>query len=276
MRVLVTGGAGYVGSVSVERLVEAGHDVTVLDDLSTGHRTAAIDGARLVGRLVRGRSAVCAAARGVGDRGGPPLRGPLAGRPNRSPTRRSTTATTWPAGSPCSRRSGPPASAGSSSRRRRRSTASRRRPRSARMSRSRRSTRTARRSGPSRAPCGWYGPAYGLRSVSLRYFNVAGASERNGERHDPETHLIPNVLDAVESGRPLTIFGTDYPTPDGTNIRDYIHVADLADAHLAALEATDAGRPADGRPRRARRRRRAVAPSPSTSAARPASRSARW
>ncbi len=71
----------------------------------------------------------------------------------------------------------------------------------------------------------WYGAAYGLRSVALRYFNVAGASERNGEQHDPETHLIPNVLAAAEGGRPLTMFGTDYPTPDGTNVRDYIHVA---------------------------------------------------
>ena len=68
-----------------------------------------------------------------------------------------------------------------------------------------------------------------------------GHREANGERHDPETHLIPNVLAAVESGQPLTLFGNDYPTPDGTPIRDYIHVMDLADAHLAALEATAPG-----------------------------------
>jgi len=84
----------------------------------------------------------------------------------------------------------------------------------------------------------WYGSAYGLRSICLRYFNVAGASERNGERHDPETHLIPLVLAAAESGSPVTVYGSDYPTPDGTCIRDYVHVEDLADAHLAALEAT--------------------------------------
>ena len=83
----------------------------------------------------------------------------------------------------------------------------------------------------------WYG-VYGLRSVALRYFNVAGASERNGEQHDPETHLIPNLLRAAASGAPVTLFGDDYPTPDGTPIRDYIHVLDLADAHLAALELT--------------------------------------
>ena len=85
---------------------------------------------------------------------------------------------------------------------------------------------------------GWYGAAYGLRSVSLRYFNVAGATERLGEVHRPETHLVPNTLIAAEGGAPLTLFGEDYPTPDGTPVRDYIHVADLADAHLAALEST--------------------------------------
>jgi len=84
----------------------------------------------------------------------------------------------------------------------------------------------------------WYGGAYGLRSVILRYFNVAGATVRLGEVHRPETHLIPNVLRAAEGGPRLTLFGEDYPTPDGTPIRDYIHVADLADAHVAALEAT--------------------------------------
>jgi UDP-glucose 4-epimerase len=83
----------------------------------------------------------------------------------------------------------------------------------------------------------WYG-AYGLRSVSLRYFNVAGASERFGERHDPETHLIPAVLAAARGGTEVTVFGTDYDTPDGTAVRDYIHVLDLADAHMAALELT--------------------------------------
>jgi UDP-glucose 4-epimerase len=86
---------------------------------------------------------------------------------------------------------------------------------------------------------GWYAAAYGLRSVSLRYFNVAGATERLGEVHSPETHLIPTILRAAEGRIDLTIFGHDYPTRDGTNIRDYIDVSDLADAHLLALEATD-------------------------------------
>ncbi len=94
---------------------------------------------------------------------------------------------------------------------------------------------------------GWYGRAYGLRSVSLRYFNVAGATATLGEVHRPETHLIPNVLAAAEGTADLTIFGDDYPTPDGTCLRDYIHVADLADAHLRAIEATARGDATDRR-----------------------------
>jgi UDP-arabinose 4-epimerase len=85
-----------------------------------------------------------------------------------------------------------------------------------------------------------FGAAHGLKSTSLRYFNAAGADPdgETGERHEPETHLIPLALDAVAgNGRPLTVFGEDYPTADGTCIRDYIHVADLAEAHVAALRA---------------------------------------
>jgi UDP-glucose 4-epimerase len=78
-------------------------------------------------------------------------------------------------------------------------------------------------------------PARDLVCTSLRYFNAAGATERNGEAHNPETHLIPLVLQAAEQHAPFSIFGTDYPTPDGTTIRDYVHVADLAQAHLRAL-----------------------------------------
>ncbi|MDH4572902.1 UDP-glucose 4-epimerase GalE [Salinicola acroporae] len=88
--------------------------------------------------------------------------------------------------------------------------------------------------------------AYGLKSVALRYFNAAGADPegRIGERHDPETHLIPLALHAVLGVRPpLKVFGRDYPTPDGTCVRDYIHVTDLAEAHLRALEYLWAGNP---------------------------------
>jgi UDP-arabinose 4-epimerase len=84
-----------------------------------------------------------------------------------------------------------------------------------------------------------YGDAYGLSSVALRYFNAAGADADGeiGESHDPETHLIPLVLDAASGVRPhITILGDDYPTPDGTCIRDYVHVTDLAEAHVRALD----------------------------------------
>jgi UDP-glucose-4-epimerase GalE len=85
----------------------------------------------------------------------------------------------------------------------------------------------------------WYSQAYDLRYAALRYFNAAGADPDGevGEDHDPETHLIPLAIDAARGARgALDVYGTDYPTPDGTAIRDYIHVADLADAHLRALE----------------------------------------
>lgn len=83
----------------------------------------------------------------------------------------------------------------------------------------------------------WYGSAYGLRSACLRYFNAAGADPDGqlGEHHDPETHLIPLTILAALGKQRLRVFGTDYPTPDGTAIRDYIHVSDLADAHVRAL-----------------------------------------
>jgi len=90
----------------------------------------------------------------------------------------------------------------------------------------------------------WAGRIHGLRSACLRYFNAAGADPegRLGEDHDPETHLIPLVIDAALRRAPeVTVFGTDYPTPDGTCVRDYVHVTDLADAHLLALDQLGAG-----------------------------------
>jgi UDP-glucose 4-epimerase len=237
LRILVTGGAGYVGSVTVERLVEAGHEVIVLDDLSTGHAGAIVDGAQLVRGTYGDESATtallrmsrvdailhCAARSLVGESitdparyyranvgGGIALleaaRGAGVGR-----IVFSSTAAVYgvPDATPITE-------------------AASLRPINP-YGETKRTFETA---------LGWYGRAYGLRSVSLRYFNVAGASERNGEVHDPETHLIPNVLRAAEGAGEITIFGQDYPTPDGTCIRDYIHVADLADAHLAAIEAT--------------------------------------
>ncbi|MFC1972105.1 UDP-glucose 4-epimerase GalE [Chloroflexota bacterium] len=84
---------------------------------------------------------------------------------------------------------------------------------------------------------GWYGQAYGLKHISLRYFNAAGATELLGEDHRPETHLIPNILKvAIDKNKPVAVFGTNYQTRDGSCIRDYIHVADIARAHLLSLQ----------------------------------------
>lgn len=86
----------------------------------------------------------------------------------------------------------------------------------------------------------WYGYAYGLKHISLRYFNAAGASGNHGEDHRPETHLIPNILKAaINPDKPVAVFGTDYPTRDGSCVRDYVHVVDIARAHILALEKLD-------------------------------------
>jgi UDP-glucose 4-epimerase len=91
----------------------------------------------------------------------------------------------------------------------------------------------------------WFDRIHELRSISLRYFNASGADPegRLGEEHDPETHLIPLILRAIKTGTPITVFGEDYPTPDGTCIRDYIHVNDLAQAHIVAIESLMSGGP---------------------------------
>jgi UDP-glucose 4-epimerase len=237
VRILVTGGAGYVGSVSVERLLESGHDVVILDDLSTGHReavpqTASVEVAsygdaeameRLLERARVDAILHCAARSLVAESVRDPARyyhENVAGgivlleAARQAGVERivfSSTAAVYgvPDATPILetaplRPINP-------------------------YGETKRTFEGALR---------FYGEAYGLRSVSLRYFNVAGATEQNGELHEPETHLIPNLLRAAETGKPVTIFGDDYPTPDGTPVRDYIHVSDLADAHLLALEAT--------------------------------------
>jgi UDP-glucose 4-epimerase len=246
MRVLVTGGAGYIGSVVGAQLVAAGHEVTVLDNLSTGYADAVPAGATFVKGTLRdcagevlsdGTEAVLhfAAKSLVGESVADPARywsnnlgGTLAlleamreigvrtivfsstaavyGEPERTPiTETDPTRPTNPYGA------------------------------------SKIAVDTT---------LSEFCRLYGFGAVSLRYFNVAGAhqtfDERGagswlGERHNPETHLIPNVLAAATEGRHVQIFGDDYPTPDGTCVRDYIHVTDLADAHLRALEACRPG-----------------------------------
>ena len=237
MRVLVSGGAGYVGSVSVEQLVAAGHHVVVLDSLVTGHRDGVTAGASLnVGTLGDREGLIallrdheieavlhCAArslvSQSMRDPGLYYAENVVNGIGLLDALREtgvdrivfSSTAAVYGEPEKVPIRETAP-------------------------------TLPVNPYGASKlafeGAMGWYS-AYGLRSVSLRYFNVAGASERFGERHDPETHLIPNLLSAARGGPELTVFGDDYPTADGTAIRDYIHVLDLADAHLSALEMTE-------------------------------------
>ncbi|HEX6868920.1 MAG TPA: UDP-glucose 4-epimerase GalE [Candidatus Limnocylindrales bacterium] len=241
-RILVTGGAGYVGSVSVEALLADGHDVVVLDDLTTGHRAAVPSGATLregsytdlvaTTRLLQEHAIEailhCAARSLVGESIADPSRyyqENVAGGIALLEAAREAGVTRFVFSSTAAVYGVPDTTPI---------------PEDAPL-------RPINPYGESKrtveGALAWYGRAYGLRSVSLRYFNVAGATPTLGEVHRPETHLIPNVLAAAEGSADLTIFGDDYPTPDGTCLRDYIHVADLADAHARAIVATAPGDP---------------------------------
>ncbi|MEU8522086.1 UDP-glucose 4-epimerase GalE [Streptomyces sp. NBC_01216] len=234
---LVTGGAGYVGGTVAQHLLEAGHEVTVLDDLSTGFREGVPSGAAFVEGRIQDAARWLdhsydgvlhfAAFSQVGESVANPAKywennvgGTMAllSAMREAGVRRlvfSSTAATY--GEP---RSVP-----------------------------------ITESAPT-APTNPYGAtklavdhmisgecaAHGLAAVSLRYFNVAGAYGECGERHDPESHLIPLVLQVAQGTREaINVYGDDYSTPDGTCVRDYIHVADLAEAHLLALGAMTSG-----------------------------------
>ena len=231
MRLLVTGGAGYIGSICAARLVEAGHDVVVLDDLSTGHRDAVPSACRFVEGNVEDAGPVLAegfdgvlhfAARSlVGESMAQPQRYWLgnvvaslrlleAMREHGTPRLVfSSTAATY----------GEPASV----------------PITEEAANQPTNPYGATKLAIDHA-IGSYALAHGIAAVSLRYFNVAGAYGRYGERHTVETHLIPLVLQVALGHRDqIMVFGEDWPTPDGTCIRDYIHVVALADAHQRAL-----------------------------------------
>ncbi|HYP53041.1 MAG TPA: UDP-glucose 4-epimerase GalE, partial [Pyrinomonadaceae bacterium] len=239
MRILVTGGAGYIGSVVTEELLAAGHEVVVYDDLSKGHRAAVHPEARFVrGDLVEGEllrrtfteqrtEAVVhmAAASLVGESVADPAKyyrnNVLAGLSLLDAMRGcdvrrivfSSTAAVY--GEP-----------------------------------EKQPIEEADPTAPTN-PYGetklafehalrWYEGAYSLRYASLRYFNAAGASRRFGEQHEPESHIIPIVLQAATGKRAhVEIFGDDYPTRDGPSVRDYIHVIDHARAHVLALNILD-------------------------------------
>ncbi|WP_409465942.1 UDP-glucose 4-epimerase GalE [Amycolatopsis sp. GA6-003] len=232
LKLIVTGGAGYVGSVCAARLIEAGHQVTVVDDLSTGHADAVHPQARFVegdaaevaaDLLGEGFDGVLhfAAKSLVGESMADPakywegnvvtsLRLLEAMKKHGTPRLVfSSTAATYgePDVSPI--------------------------PETA-------PTQPTNTYGASKLAIDHaitsFARAHGLAAVSLRYFNVAGAYGAFGERHTTETHLIPLVLQVATGDREhISIYGDDYPTPDKTAVRDYIHVVDLADAHLLAL-----------------------------------------
>ncbi len=236
MKILVTGGAGYIGSVTVERLRSKGERVVVLDDLARGHRASldkdvpfyegSVGDRALVARIAKEHAIeACvhfAAMAYVGESVAEPakyfennveqgvaLMGSLLKAGIRHVVFSSTCATygepeQMPISETCPQWP--------------------------------------------KNPYGWskftmerllesYDHAYGLRFVALRYFNASGATELRGEYHDPESHLVPNVLAAANGNEPeVAVFGKNYPKPDGTCVRDYVHVADLADAHILALE----------------------------------------
>jgi UDP-glucose 4-epimerase len=243
MRVLVTGGAGYVGSVVCEHLVAAGHAVVVYDNLSTGHRDAVVAGARLVeGDILDGerltRTLREEAADAVMHFAADALVGESVAEPARyyrtnvvggltvldamraAGTRllvfSSSAAVYGAPETPLIEEDDPTAPTNP-------------------YGETKLAFEKAAR---------WYARAYGLRATSLRYFNAAGATATRGERHERETHLIPLVLQVAAGARAhVDILGDDYPTPDGTCLRDYVHVSDLASAHLLALDALAGGAP---------------------------------
>ena len=240
---LVTGGAGYIGSHAAKALRAAGYRVTIYDHLSAGHRWAAL-GAPLIEGDIRdvdtvrralrdtGASAVMhfAAWLNVAESVGDPVayyRNNVMGTLATLEAMAAESCRRFVFSSTCAVYGEP--------------------------------VETPIRETHPTAPVNAYGQtklaiehalphyerAYGLRSVRLRYFNAAGADPDGelGEEHSPEIHAIPRAIDAATGGPEFTVMGTDYPTPDGTCLRDYIHVTDLADAHVRALRRLEAGGP---------------------------------
>jgi UDP-glucose 4-epimerase len=238
MKILVVGGAGYIGSVCAELLLDQGHGVTIFDNLSEGHRRALDPRAEFVeGDLVDRQSIEKTLAKQQPDAVMHFAANALVGESMQNPSKyfRNNIANGLnlldamiSAGvakiifsSTCAI-FGPPE----------------RVPIDETMP-----PRPINPYGESKLAfekiLRWYGEIHGLKFVSLRYFNAAGASAKFGEDHRVETHLIPNVLKVALGQKPnVEIFGTDYETPDGTCIRDYIHIVDLARAHILALNAT--------------------------------------
>ena len=237
MNVLVTGGAGYIGSVVASELVRAGHNVTALDNLSRGHRDAIPQAAKFVAADLGDNSAVDSVlADGQFEAVMHFAASIEAGESMKFPERffRNNTANTLNL-LECMLRAGVRRIVFSST------AALYGEPQSTPI-RETDPLQPTNAYGESKLlverMLSWFHRVHGLRYASLRYFNAAGATSRLGEAHDPETHLIPLILQVAQGKRPsISVFGSDYATPDGTCIRDYIHVTDLAQAHLLALQA---------------------------------------
>src|SRR5579859_2214979 len=240
MRLLVTGGAGYIGSIVAQRLIGQGHKVVVLDNLKQGHREAVPDGTELIVADLLDPDAVgpvlASGFDGVLHFAALALVAESVAHPERY-YRTNVGGTLnlleamWAVGVRRLVFSSTAAVYGE--------------PREVPIPEAA-PTLPTNTYGRSKLAVDWmigdFCPAHGLGAISLRYFNVAGASDGLGEDHEPETHLIPNILRAAMGSRPFVeVYGTDYPTPDGTAIRDYVHIDDLATAHLLALDATRAG-----------------------------------
>jgi UDP-glucose 4-epimerase len=240
MKLLVTGGAGYIGSVVANQLLERGHEVAVLDDLSRGHRAAVPSGARFLevgladaqgtrDALAEGFDGVLhfAALALVAESVEFPERyhrGNFVGTLNLLDAMREHSVKRLVFSSTCATYGEPDQV-----------------PMPETLP-----TNPVNAYGNSKLAVdrmiGDECRAHGLGATSLRYFNVAGASGEFGEDHYPETHLIPLVLQAAAGAREhVSVFGTDYPTEDGTAVRDYIHVDDLANAHVLAMDAIEPG-----------------------------------
>ena len=247
MKVLVTGGAGYIGSVTTHELIARGHDVVVMDNLSYGHEKALPGGAKFIKADLIDKAAVAGALKKEGIGAVVHFAGLIAvGESVKEPLKYAR------ANLVCGfnlleamRENGVKKIIFSSS--------------------------AAVYGDPDKVPIeenahmsptspygdnklmfekalAWCETAYGIRSVCLRYFNAAGADLENdlGEDHDPETHLVPLVLKTAMGQREkIDIFGTDYETPDGTCVRDYVHVKDLAAAHVMALDHLEKGGASD-------------------------------
>ncbi|MER3459047.1 MAG: UDP-glucose 4-epimerase GalE [Chloroflexota bacterium] len=238
MNVFVTGGAGYIGSITVEELLKAGHRVTVYDNLSKGHRQAVPPDAAFIQGDIGDRAALDAALRcehfdavmhfAALIEPGESMKEP--GKYFRNNVANSLTLIEAAIAAGVSRFVFSSTCAVYASQ-----------------------DAPIREDAPI-APANvyghtkrmieemlaWFHRLKGLRYAALRYFNAAGATAERGEAHEPEIHLIPRVLKVALGQLPhVGIYGTDYPTPDGTCIRDYIHIVDLAQAHLLALEALD-------------------------------------